>query len=387
MKHSRPVAGVTAAFAFLSACHPGAPAFQPPPPAPVTVASPLRQNVADVLEATGTTRGLETVQLRPRVQGFVQERLVEGGRRVDQGQLLFRIDARPFELMQQQRTAEVGAATAQLQLSEAVLARTKAAVEQDAAAKVELDRAQAELAANKAKLELAQAMLKNAELDVGFSKITAPRPGRLSVDVARPGQLVDQGTVLGTLVDDAKIFATWHLAERDYARLQQLTKDTFADGEGDAGIDVQMAVGDETGYPHHGHLDRRDNRVDADTGTITLEAVFDNQDGALLAGMFARVRIELRQRQLWTVPVTAVGHDPQGAFVLVVDADDMVQRHGIELGGSSGDRRGVTKGLDGTEKVVINGLQRARPGTKVAPQAAKPAPDAAPAAPGKAEGR
>lgn len=384
----RPPASVLFAAALLGGCRPEAPAFQPPPPPQVTVASPQRLPVPDELLVTGTTRARERVELRPRVQGFVDQRLVEGGRRVDAGALLFRIDPRPFQLLVDQRQAELHAATAAQKLAAAVLERTRGAVQQRAAAKVELERTEAEQAAAAARVALAEAALQSAELDLSFTDVKAPRAGRLSVEVARPGQLVDPQTVLGTLVDDTQVYATMILTERQYAELQGVETTVFADGNGEAGIAVGMAVGDEQGYPHQGHLDRRDNRVDPATGTIALEAVFDNRGGQLLPGMFARLRVVLARPEQWTVPAPAVGNDPQGSFVLVVGADDVVQRRAVQPGGLVAGRRGIEQGLDGSERVVVNGIQRARPGAKVQPQQAdQQQPEAQPQQPGAGQGR
>ena len=352
----------------LAACGPKAPPFVPPPPPLVTVELPVARDLPVRIEASGSLRAVETVQLRPRVQGFILARPVEGGRRVARNDLLFRIDPRPFELLLQQRRAELKSAEAQLRLDEATLGRTQAAVAQDAAAKTQLDRAEADRAASAARVELQQAMVQSAELDLDYTYVRAPKDGRLSALVAQPGQLVDPTTVLATFVDDARVYATVHLTERQLAQLLAVKSGLWPDGDQGLGLPVALAVGAATEFVFHGNLDRRDNAVDPETGTIAVEAVFANQDGALLPGMFARVRLDLGQRRLLTVPDVAVGSDPQGRFVLVVGGDGTVERRSVTWAGSVDDFAGIERGLQGDEQVVVNGTQRARPGTVVEPQ-------------------
>jgi multidrug efflux system membrane fusion protein len=357
---------------LLAGCAQEAPVFAPPPPPEVTVAKPVQRTVPVTLDATGSTRSAKTVEIRPRVQGFLHERHVDGGQQVEAGALLFTIDPRPFEIRVRQREAELAAAKAQAKLAEVTLDRTTQAVERNAAPKIQLDRASAEQIDANARVELAEATLAAAKLDLEFTRVTAPMSGRLGVRIADPGDLVGENSLLTTLVDDRTVYATYTIDERQLVLLRKLLGERPKGQNGEPELEVRMGVGDERDYGHVGRFHHTDNAVDPTTGTIVVEAIFDNADGRLLPGLFVRTRCVLREELTWTVPEIAIANDPQGRYVLVVGADGKVERRPVVIGGLLGGHRSILEGLTGTEAIVVNGLQRARPGTVVVPKEAAP---------------
>ncbi|MFM9958981.1 MAG: efflux RND transporter periplasmic adaptor subunit [Phycisphaerales bacterium] len=367
------VVGGAALTGVLSGCERKQNAYVAPPPPEVTVASPQQRDVPDLFETTGTLRAVERVEVRARVRGFVSEKLVKGGDRVKKGDVLFVIDPRPFEATAKQAAADVAAKEAALKLAEVTLARVAEAVQAAAVSKLELDKAQADRDGAVAQLELSKAALTSAKLNVEYTRVTAPMNGRVGIKTPDPGQLVAETDLLTELSNAEQVYASYTMDEVTLRRLreQNANRRPGEDGRGD--LIVKIGYPGREDYPYEGRFARADAGVDASTGTIAIEAIFENPKEALLPGMFVRVAGVLGSKNVTLVPDVAVQQDQAGRYVYVVGADNKVERRNISVGGRVERLREVSSGLEVTDRVVVNGIQRCRPGSEVRAAEAKPA--------------
>jgi len=352
----------------------------PPPPAPpappkVTVAHPIIKEIEETLLFTGQTRAIETVDLRARVRGFIASKNVEGGRRVKQGDVLFTIDAQPFEAQKKQAVAQVASADAQLRLAEVTLQQRTQTFERNAGTKLEVDQAQAERDNMQAQLDLAGAQLREAQLNLEYTKVVAPIDGRLRIDLPEVGELIDVGQLLATLVDDRKIYARYNISENTMLKLRSAALNRRPGEDGRPGLVVLMGVGDGTDYPFTGEYFRAENVVDTQTATVAIEAIFDNADSALVPGLSARIKAIVGLRQAMLLPDVAVMLDQAGRYVFIVNDKNIVERRNVEVGPVLHGQRRIDSGLTESDRVIVNGLQRARPASPVDPEMSK---DAAP---------
>ncbi len=351
----------------LGACRRPPPAFAPPPPAEVGVQQPRQHRVPETLEFTGLTRGIETVEIRARVRGFLEKKHVQDGRRVKQGDVLFTIDARTFIAAEQQAEAELAARKADLKLAEVTLERTSQAASAQAIAKVELDRAVAQRDGAKAQVDLASARLAAAKLDVEFTQVRSPITGRIGFVRVDEGQLVgaSEPTLLAMVINDEKIYATYDMEERVILELRRQNQNRRPGEDGRANLEVRLGLANEEGFPHIGQFDRADNAVNPVTGSVRVEAIFDNADGTLLPGAFVRVQPQLGEKDALTIPDVAVLADQRGRFVYVVGPDNKVERREVLVAEVIDRQRVILKGLTTQDRVVVSGVQRARPGVEV----------------------
>lgn len=352
-----------------SACARDAQQEAPPPPE-VTVALPVEREVGVDLQATGTVTGVETVEVRARVQGFIDQIHFAAGSVVAEGDLLFTIDPRPFHARLAQADAELAGREATLQLARSNLAKAKALAKSQVMAAQELDTRTAEFAKAEADVALARANVDAVKLDLAYTEVRAPISGRIGRNLVDKGALVGAAdpTLLATIVNDARVYVYFDVSERQMPGF--LRGRTSVRGAADAGEPqpVLLARADETSFVHAGAIDSADNQLDSDTGTLRIRAVFDNADRAIVPGTFVRLKIPTGREQAVLVPDLAVGTDQGGRYVLVVGDGNVVERRGVEVGALVDRLRRITRGLDREQWVVVNGLQRARPGTAVAPQ-------------------
>jgi membrane fusion protein, multidrug efflux system len=329
------------------------------PQAPqVTAAKVLFHEVRDWAEFTGRLEPVESVDLRPRVGGYVEAVSFVEGAEVKQGDVLFEIDPRPFNAEVGRLRAERERAAAELKLARSYADRAKRLLEQHAASQEEFEQLSADAAVAEAKLASMSAALDAAELDLSFTRVTAPISGRASRAIVTVGNLVEPSTVLTTLVSTSPVYAYFDVDEQTYL------KNVSPTGE----ADVYVGLIDEQGYPHRASLDFVDNRVDANHGTIRARAMLDNANGRFTPGLFARIRlVSPRAFTAAFVDDRAVGTDLGRKFVFVVDDQDVIQYRAIETGRLIDGLRVVTSGLTPNDVVVVNGLQRVRPGVTVAP--------------------
>lgn len=365
-----------AAILVLSACGktPDSPAQHPA--AKVSVAEVIEQPINEWDEFTGRLEAPESVEVRPRVSGYIDKVAFDEGSLVKKGDLLFQIDPRPFQ-------AEVKRLQAQLQQARA--SQTRAANEarrgerlrQSNAISAELADARASAATEaQAAVAATQAELDNALLNLSFTRITSPIDGRVSRAEITEGNLVGAGqSLLTTVVSTDKVYAYFDADERVFLKYIELARQAGSDARGAS--PVYLGLSSEAGHPHEGQLDFLDNQVNPRTGTIRGRAVFDNRDGRFTPGLYARLKLV----GSGTYPAAlikdeAVGTDLGKKFVLVLDKDNAVQYRAIELGPKLEGLRIVRQGLAKGEKIVVNGLQRAMPGATVDPQAVPMADEA-----------
>lgn len=354
-----------------------------PPSAEVFVAQPQLETVRDWAEYTGRFAGVDEVQLRARVSGYLEKVHFSDGQRVDAGDLLFTIDKRPFTAAVAQRQASLQRAEADAKLADATARRVEKLRKSGSISVDQYEQRQTELQGAQAGVIEAKAALQQAELDLEFTEVRAPVAGRVSRTRITPGNLVTTGndaTLLTTLVSDDPLYFYFSLSEADALKLLR----SRVLGGADADRNVLLKLSDETEFTHQGKLDFVDNRVDAASGTVELRALFRNEEKLLLPGQFGRVRIALSApHEALLVPEAALGFDQGSPYLLLVGDGDKVLFRPVRLGGKQGDRRVVVSGISRDDRVVVNGLQRARPGSVVKATPADQPAAAAPAAQGK----
>ena len=358
-----------AAILVLSACGKAQDSAAQHPAAKVSVAEVIQQPVNEWDEFTGRLEAPESVEVRPRVSGYIDRVAFREGSLVQKGDLLFQIDPRPFE-------AEVKRLQAQLQQARASQTRTVSEAQrgerlrQSNAISAELADARASAAAEaQAAVAGIQAELDNAKLNLSFTRVTAPIDGRVSRAEITEGNLVNAGqSKLTSLVSTDKVYAYFDADERVFLKYVELARQSG--GQTRDASPVYLGLSSEDGNPHLGQLDFLDNQVNPQTGTIRGRAVFDNRDGRFTPGLYARLKLVGSGKYDATlIQDAAVGTDLGKKFVLVLDKDNAVQYRAIELGPKLEGLRIVRNGLAKGEKIVVNGLQRAFPGSTVDPQA------------------
>lgn len=370
--------------AWMPSCGRTGNQYVPPPPPEVTVARPIERTVPDALVFTGVTRGLETVEVRARVKGFIQAKHVRDGQRVRAGDLLFTIDPREFEATVRQAEAEVATRLATLKLAELQLDRTRDLFHRQVETQLKLDTDTAERDRAAAQLALARAQLENAQLDLTFTEVRALIDGRLSLRTIDVGQLVgmNEATLLGSIINDSQVYATYSIDERKLLELRDESRQKSPGEDGRPELEVRLALLSDDGFPHIGRFAQADNRVDPNTGSMLVEAIFPNPEGRILPGLFVRIQFIRSEQRRILVPDVAVQNDQNGKFVMVVDEKNMAERRDVRVGQLVDRLRVVEDGLEPGAWVVINGVQRARPGAAVTPKRVElPLPAATASAP------
>jgi RND family efflux transporter MFP subunit len=336
-----------------------------PPAPPVTVASAVSGKVKDWDEFTGRFEAIQHVELRPRVSGYVERVAFLEGSEVHKGDLLFAIDPRPYQATLEQAQAELTLARARSELAASQSARAQRLLAAHAISQEEHDQRVSEESQGTASIAAAQAAVDTARLNLEFTRVTAPIDGRVSRAIVTAGNYVTAGeTTLTSVVSLDPIYVSFDGDEQRYLHFQQK-----AIGAGHDPTEVQVALEGESGFPHNGRVNFVDNAVDSATGTIHLRALLDNSDRRLVPGLMARVRLPgSADYAAVLVPDAAVATDQDRRYVLVVGADGVVEYRPVELGAISDGLRVVRNGLKVGEHVIVSGLARARPGSKVTPQ-------------------
>ncbi|WP_437202214.1 efflux RND transporter periplasmic adaptor subunit [Planctomicrobium sp. SH664] len=353
---------------LLTGCQPRNQLITPPPPK-VTVALPLQKPVLEYFETTGRTRAVANIELRARVGGYLESIAFRDGDNVRKGELLFVIDKAPFEAALASAQAQLAKAEAQLQLAEQQLARTSALALNDAATKSALDIQEAERASRVADVAASKAAVRDAELNLSYTEIHAPFDGRIGRHLVDIGNLVIEGqTVLGTLDSTDPIHVYFELSETDLLKFMEMIRTGVLKFSDASPPQVEMALGSSGDFAYKGVLDFRAFGVDPGTGTTERRAVFPNPDGELIPGLFVRVRIALGEpKEQLVVEERALSSDQRGDFVLVVNSKNVVEQRPVKLGILTGGMRVILSGITPQDRIVINGLQRARPGSTVDP--------------------
>jgi RND family efflux transporter MFP subunit len=340
------------------------------PPPQVTVAQVVSKPVTEFDEFTGRFEAIDRVEIRPRVNGYISSVNFTEGSEVKKGDVLFVIDQRPYAAELKHAQAQLAQAKSQLSLAKSEKARAVNLLAQHAISQEEFDTRASSDEQAEANVELAQAALDTAELNMSFTKVTAPISGRISRANVTVGNLVANGqTLLTTLVSLDPIYVRFDGDEQAYLRYQKLAKDHAAAGEKDSPNPVLVGLADEAGFPHAGVMVFLDNEVDPQTGTIRTRARLDNHDRAFTPGLFARVRLMGdRKYDALLINDSAIGTDQTVKYVLVVGADNKVEYRPVKLGPVIDGLRVVREGLKPNDTIVVNGLQRVRPGSPVTPQ-------------------
>ncbi len=335
----------------------------------VSVAGPVERDIVEYFEATGTTQPLETVEVRARVQGFLQSKSFQPRQKVKQGDIVFIIDQAPYKAKVAAAIAEVQARTVALDYARFEVDRIEKLALQDAAAEVERVQNRSKRDAAEADLARAKASLQTAQIDLDFTEVKAQTSGRISRELVDIGNLVAQNSLLATIVNDESVYAYFDISEQDVLRLMRRYPQSRATTRPTNPAPVFLGLMDEDGYPHKGTLDYIDTKLDNSTGTLRGRAIVPNQDAALVAGLFARIRIPVSEPQpVLMVSERALGIDQGQRYVLVVNADNIVEYRRVKVGLLENGLRVIERGLTTGDRVIVNGLQRVRPGVTVDPK-------------------
>jgi membrane fusion protein, multidrug efflux system len=330
-----------------------------PPPAAVTVAPVEQREIVEWNEFTGRTEPVDSVEIRPRTSGYIQEVRFQSGQLVKKGDVLFVIDPRWNQATFDQRQAEYDQARSESERTDKLLANNAISAE--------------EAGARKSRAEVAKAAFDSAKLDLEYTEVKAPIDGRVSRALLTVGNYVSgnagSASLLTTVVSVNPVYVYADIDEDTLLKFNELVFSKKL-GTTDGGkIPVELQLADESGFPHQGFIESFDNRLDPDTGSILLRAVFPNDDSRIVPGLFARIRLPLSERHsALLVDERAIGTDQANKFVLTLTPTNTVQYQAVELGPLFEGKRVVRSGLAAGEKIVVNGLARVRPGMPVTPQ-------------------
>jgi len=359
----------------------GDPAPAAPPLPQVTVAAAIGREVTDWDEFTGHLESVDMVDVRPRVSGYVERVAFREGAEVHKGDVLFVIDPRPYEADVERAQANLAQAQTKLELARTEVTRARRLVAAQAISRQEFDERTSASAEGDAGVQEARAALRTARLNLEWTTVRAPISGRVGRAQVTPGNLVQAGVTtapaLTTVVSLDPIYVSFDGDEQTYLKDLGLAPTPAARGSAHAAPrTVYMGLADEQGYPHKGHIDFVDNRLDPVAGTIRVRAVFANPDHRLTPGLFARIKlVGSRTYAATLIRDDAVGTDQDRKFVFVLKPDNTVDYRAITLGPLSDGLRVVKQGLAPGERVVVNGLQRVRAGVKVNATLAPMVPD------------
>ncbi|RJG05454.1 efflux RND transporter periplasmic adaptor subunit [Noviherbaspirillum cavernae] len=361
---------------------------QPAGGPPITAATVIEKQVVETQEFSGRLEAVDHVEIRPRVSGFIASVNFKPGAEVRKGDVLFVIDPRPYEAEASRTEAAALAARAKADLAKIELVRAEKLVAERAIAQREADEKASSMKELEAGARAAQATYEAAKLNLGFTKVHSPINGRVSKAEITTGNLVDGSVVLTSVVSNKQIYASFDGDEESFLRVGALARKGTP-------VTVRIGLANESGFPHEGRLEFVDNRVDPATGSVRMRAVFANADNALAPGLFARVQLASGNGMAGAsnaamISDRAVGTDQNRKFVYVVTADGKAEYRAVKLGPVVDGLRVVRDGVKPGEKIVVNGLQRVRPGAPVTAQmvsmdADQNQPQAAPKAEVKAD--
>lgn len=338
----------------------------PPPAPPVSVAAAIEKDFVESDEFPGRVEAVDQVDVRARINGYLQSVHFQPGAVVRKGDLLFTIDPRPFEAQVAAAESQAAATRSQLELARIELKRNEEMWADRATSKREFDDAVTRVRTLESQLKAADAALLTARLNLGYTRITAPIAGRVSKAEITAGNLVQgempPSPVLTTVVSIDPVYVSFQADESAYLK--------YIAGARAAALAVAVGLADEDGFPHPGKLEFVDNRVDPASGTVRMRATVANKDGRFTPGLFARVKLgdTAKPRRAVLVSDRAIGTDQSKRYVLVVDAENKAQYREVRIGRVVDGLRVIESGLKPGEVIIVNGLQRARPGAPVTPQ-------------------
>lgn len=370
-RFSRPLilAGAAGLTLLVQACG-GKPQAAPPPPS-VTVAPAEQKSITDWDEFSGRLEAVDAVEIRPRVSGYIQQVTFAEGREVKKGDVLFIIDPRPYQADLDRAEAGLEQARTNAALAQRDVERAQPLVQAQAISREEFDGRTSAAERAQASIKAAEAAVTTARLNLEWTRVRAPIGGRVSRAEVKVGNLVQAGpptaTLLTTVVSLDPIYVTFEADERSYLKYTALARRGAGPNARQTRTPIYLGLANEDdSFPHKGYVDFVDNQLDTQTGTIKVRAVFDNHDRAFTPGLFARLKLEGSGKyNAILVLDRAIGTDQDKKFVLVLKPDSTVDYRPVQLGRLTDGYRVVTSGLNAGEQVVINGLQRIRPGMKV----------------------
>jgi len=376
--------------AALAGCKPEN-KFQPPPPAAISVAVPLQQQVQPYEVLTGNTVAFNTVDLVARVEGFLSSINYTDGGFVKKGDLLFQIEQTMYQAKVKEAEASLDSAKAQLLNAQAEFTRQETLLRQNVTAQNTYDQAKAKRDSARANVESQEGNLIVAQTNLGYTSVTAPFDGIVTKHLVSVGELVGNGvaTKLATIIQLDPIYVTFNMSEQDVLRIRDNLNQRRLSLEELSKIPLDIGLMDEEGFPHAGFLNYVSPEIDPATGTILVRGLFKNPDRDLLPGFFARIRVPtaLGSKAALMIPDRVIGEDQAGKYVLVVNKDNVVEQKRITTGQLLvGGLRVIASGLAADDGVVLTTSGKAVPGNKVAPKEGKIEPppataSAAPAAP------
>ena len=365
------VYGVTGALACVSACTKSAPQAAAPPE--VSVAQVIEKPVKDWDEFTGRLQAVETVEIRPRVSGYIDKVAFTEGGLVKSGDLLFIIDPRPYQAEYGRAAADVKRFKTALELARIELVRVQRLRDSGAVSEEELDQRKSSVAQGEANVAGSEAALETASLNLNFTRVTSPIAGRVSRAEVTRGNLVtggnNGGTLLTSVVSMDPIYLYFDGDEQAYLRYTKMARSGERQSSRDTANPVQVGLADEEGFPHPGTVDFVDNQLNPQTGTIRARAVLPNKDGQFTPGMFARVQL-LGSGEYTAILIEdrAVNTDQNQKYVLLLGANNQIEYRKVKLGRVINGLRVVHEGLKPGDVIVVNGAQRVHPGITVTPQ-------------------
>ncbi|MBP7670386.1 MAG: efflux RND transporter periplasmic adaptor subunit [Ferrovibrio sp.] len=367
--HTSPRSAIAAALALIASLGFTSTALAqmgPGGPPPVTVAKPVVKDIVEMDEYTGRFEASASVDVRARVNGFIDSMPFKEGAQVKEGELLVVIDRRPYQASLNQAQASLNAVQTRVDLAKLEFERYERLARSGTAAEAQLDQRRQALLSAQADLAGARAAVETTRLNLSFTEIRAPIAGRISRKLVTEGNLVRENeTLLTTIVAQDPIYFYFDIDERSFLAYQRLAREgaPSSNGNGGRSLEIAIALADEKGFPHKGNLTFTDNRLDAATGTMRLRATLENKDLFLTPGLFGRIAVPGSPKYRGVlVPDEAILTDLGRRFVYVVEADGSVRQQPVKLGSRTDNYRIVREGLKGDETVVINGLQRVRMG-------------------------
>jgi RND family efflux transporter MFP subunit len=343
-------------------------------PMPVTVSYPVERDVTDHADFTGRTAAVESVEVRARVSGYLDQVNFKEGALVKKDDKLFQIDPRPYRAELERAKGTVAQCDARVRRVERDYQRAKSLIQRGAVGQEEYDRYEGDYREAVANLDVAKANRDLATLNLEYSRVIAPVSGRVSRYVVTLGNLIQSGdqnggTLLTTIVSVDPMYAYFDVDERTVLRVRQLIREGKAKAAGETKWPVSLSLATEEGFPHQGTINFEDNQVSPKTGTLRVRGVFPNKDEALTPGFFARVRVPIGQaHRALLVTDRAIDSDQGQKVVYVVSERNEVISRPVRLGALHHGLREITDGLKPGERVIVNGLQQVRPGVTVEPK-------------------